>query len=61
MMVASEDCAEKGGASYGHYAQALEKITQLKSDMRRYIYKVTTIKLNENIPGCQMNSRTSMT
>ncbi len=40
-MVASEDCAEKGGASYGHYAQALEKV---KRDMRRYIYEVTTIK-----------------
>ncbi len=48
-MVASEDCAEKGGASYGHYAKALEKVTQLKSDMRRYIDKVTTIKLNENM------------
>ena len=22
IMVASEDCAEKGGASYGHYAKA---------------------------------------
>ncbi len=43
-MVASEDCAEKGGASYGHYAQALEKVIQLKRDMRRYIYEVTTIK-----------------
>ena len=30
IMVASEDCAEKGGASYGHYAQALEKVGKLK-------------------------------
>ena len=43
-MVARQDCAEKGQASYYHCAQALKKVIQHKRYMRRYMYEVTTIK-----------------